>query len=100
MQRREVMTQAHAQAAALIEEARASAVRLLEQETQKAVVTAESIAAKARAVATHDHERMLAELKREVGRLVVRAATIATGKILTDDDQRRLTEEAAKQVAA
>jgi hypothetical protein len=31
---------------------------------------------------------------------VVRAATIATGKILTDDDQRRLTEEAAKQVAA
>ena len=100
MQRKEVISQAHAQAALLVEEARAAAARLLEQETQKAIVTAERIAAKAREAATEDHQRMLAELKREVGRLVVRAATIATGKILTDEDQRRLTEEAAKQVAA
>ena len=38
---------------------------------------------KAREAAAQDHERMLAELKREVGRLVVQATTVVTGKILT-----------------
>jgi len=41
---------------------------------------------------------MLGELKREVGRLVVQAATRATGKILTPEDQQRLTEETARVV--
>jgi F-type H+-transporting ATPase subunit b len=42
---------------------------------------------------------MLAELKREVGNLVVQAATTVTGKILTAEDQRRLAEETSKQIA-
>ena len=42
---------------------------------------------------------MLAELKREVGHLVVQATAAVTGKILTPEDQRRLAEETAKQVA-
>ena len=56
--------------------------------------------AKAREAAAPDHDRMLAELKREVGRLVVQTTTAVTGKILTPEDQRRLAEETAKQVAA
>ena len=43
---------------------------------------------------------MLAELKREVGKLVVQATTSVTGKILTAEDQRRLAEETAKAIAA
>ena len=43
---------------------------------------------------------MLAELKREVGKLVVQATTTVTGKILTAEDQRRLAEETSKQIAA
>jgi F-type H+-transporting ATPase subunit b len=43
---------------------------------------------------------MLAELKQEVGHLAVQAAMVVTGKILTPEDQRRLADEAAKQVAA
>ncbi len=43
---------------------------------------------------------MLAELKREVGRLVVQTTTTVTGKILTPEDQRRLAEETEKQLAA
>ena len=43
---------------------------------------------------------MLAELKREVGRLVVQTTTAVTGKILTPEDQRRLAEETATRVAA
>jgi F-type H+-transporting ATPase subunit b len=98
-QRQEVMAQAHAQASKFIEEARAAAARVREQETEKAIAAAEEIVSKAHEAAVQEHDRMLAELKREVGRLVVQAATTVTGKILTSEDQRRLAEETAKQVA-
>ena len=98
-QRQEAMAQANSQATKLIEEARAAAARVQEQETQKAIAAAESIIAKAREAAEQDHARMLAELKREVGRLVVQTTATVTGKILTPEDQRRLAEETAKSVA-
>jgi F-type H+-transporting ATPase subunit b len=98
--RQEVMAQAHSNAAKVIDEARAAASRVLEQETQKAVAAAEQIMIRAREAAAQDHDRMLANLKREVGRLVVQATAILTGKVLTPEDHRRLAEEAAKRVAA
>ena len=99
-QRQEVMAQAYTQSAKFIEDSRAAAARVLESETQKAVAAAEQIIAKAREATAQDHDRMLAELKREVGHLAVRVAMTVTGKILTPEDQRRLAEEAARQVAA
>ncbi len=98
--RQEVMAQANAQANRFIEEARAAAARVQAQETQKAVAAAEQIITKAREAATQERERMLSELKHEVGRLVVQATATVTGKVLTPDDQRRLAEETAKQVGA
>ena len=98
-QRQELMAHANTQATKLIEEARAAAARVQEQETQKAIAAAEQIIAKAREAAAADHARMLAELKREVGRLVVQTTAAVTGKVLTADDQRRLAEETAKQVS-
>ena len=97
-QRQEVLTQANAQANKLIEEARTAAGRVREQETQKAIAAAEQIVTKAREAAAADHARMLAELKREVGRLVVQTTATVTGKILTPEDQKRLAEETAKQL--
>ena len=94
------MLQANAQATKLIEEAHAAAARVQEVETQKAIAAAEQIIAKAREAAAQDHARMLSELKREVGRLVVRTTSTVTGKVLTPDDHRRINEEAAKVVAA
>jgi len=99
-QRQEVMAHAYVESAKFIEEARVAAARVREQETQKAIAEAEQILVKAREAAIQDHDRMLSELKREVGRLVVRATANVTGKILTPEDQRRLAEETAKQVAA
>jgi F-type H+-transporting ATPase subunit b len=99
-QRQEILTQANNQALKLIEEARAAAARVQETETQKEIAAAEQIIAKAREAAAADHARMLSELKREVGRLVVKTTATVTGKILTSDDQRRLAEETATQVAA
>ena len=98
--RQEVLAQTHAQSARFIEEARAAAARLQEQESRKALAAAEQIMVKAREGAAREHDRMLGELKREVGRLVVQATTAVTGKILTPEDQRRLAEETAKHVAA
>ena len=68
-------------------------------ETQKALVAAEQILARAREAAARDQARMLAELKHEVGRLVVQTTATVTGKILTADDHRRLAEETASQLA-
>ena len=98
-QRQEKMTEVNAQATKMIDEARFAAKRVQEQETQKAIAAAEQIMIKAREAAELDHDRMLGELKREVGQLVVHTAAAVTGKILTPEDQQRLTEEAAKQLA-
>ena len=98
-QRRETLTEANAQAVKLIEEARAAAARVQEQETQKAIAAAEQIIAKAREASAADHARMLSELKREVGRLVVQTTATVTGKVLTPEDHKRIAEETARQVA-
>jgi len=99
-QRRETMLQANAQATQLIEEARVAANRVQQQEIQKAIAAAEQIIVKAHEAAAQEHARMLAELKREVGRLVVQATATVTRKILTPDDQRRLAEETVRRLAA
>jgi F-type H+-transporting ATPase subunit b len=99
-QRQEVMAQANAQATQFIEEARAAADVLLKKETKKAIAAAEEIIVKAHQAAAQDHARMLAELKQEVGRLVVQTTSAVTGKVLTTEDQRRLAEETAEQLAA
>ncbi len=98
--RQEVIAEASTQATKLIEEARAAAARVQQEETRKAIAAAEQIVARAREAAAQDHARMLAELRREVGRLVVQTTAAVTGKVLTPDDQRRLSEETAKRLAS
>ena len=99
-QRQEKLAEVNAQATKMIEEARAAAKRVQEEETQKAIAAAKQIMVKAREAAERDHDRMLAELKRDVGRLVVQTTAKVTGKILTAEDQQRLAEEAANQLAS
>jgi F-type H+-transporting ATPase subunit b len=98
--RKRILAQAGDQANQLIEDARAAAARVREVEIQKAVAAAGQIATKAREASAQDHARMLAELKHEVGRLVVQTTATVTGKILTADDQKRLAEETEKQLSA
>jgi len=96
----EIISQANAQASKTIEDARAAAARVQEQETQKAIAAANDLVAKARQAMEAEHARMLLELRREVGRLVVTTTAKVTGKVLTPDDQQRLAEEATGQLAA
>ena len=99
-ERQKILTQAGDQANKLIDEARQAAARVREQETQKAIAAAEQIVTKAREAAAQERSQMLADLKREVGRLVVQTTATVTGKVLTADDQNRLAEETQKQLAA
>jgi F-type H+-transporting ATPase subunit b len=97
-QRQALLAEASAQATGLIHEAHAAAGRVREEETQRALAAAQQIMEKAREEAARDHDRMLTELKREVGRLVVEVTAAVTGKVLTEEDQRSLAAEAAQAV--
>ena len=96
----ELMIQAGQQASKMIEEARAAAAKVQEQETQKAIAAAQAIVEKAQQATQAEHSRMLADLRREVGRLVVETTAKVTGKVLTLDDQKRLAEETNRELAA
>jgi F-type H+-transporting ATPase subunit b len=96
----EILAQANAEAQRMIEEARASASAVAEKKTQQAIAEAEQIVAKAHEAAQIEHARMLADLKREVGRLVIDTTSKVTGKILTPDDQNRINQETVAQIAA
>jgi F-type H+-transporting ATPase subunit b len=95
----EIIAKANADGQRMIDEARQSAAHLSERKQQEAITAAEQIIAKAREAATIEHDRTMASLKRELGRLVVDTTAKVTGKVLTPDDQRRLQEEAAREVA-
>jgi F-type H+-transporting ATPase subunit b len=100
VERQKILTDAGEQANKLIEDARQAAARVREQETQKAIASAEQIVTKAREAATQERAQMLAQLKREVGRLVVQTTATVTGKVLTSEDQQRLSQETQKQLSA
>jgi len=98
--RKKVLDDANAQANKLIEEARAAAAQVQEKESQKAVAQAEQIISQAREAAQADHARMLADLKQEIGGLVVKTTAQVVGKVLSPEDQQRLVEEANRELAS
>ncbi len=99
-ERQKILADAGDQANKLIDDARQAASRVREQETQKAIAAAEQIVVKAREAAAQERAQMLAQLKREVGRLVVQTTATVTGKVLTAEDQQRLAAETEKQIAS
>jgi len=99
-ERKKVLGEAGAQASKIIEEARAVAEKELVKRSQEAIATAQQIIEKARQSNETELARMKAELRKEVGRLVVETTGRVTGNILTMEDQKRLAEENNKQLGA
>ena len=95
----EILAKANAEAQKMIDEARESGAHLAERKQQEAIVAAEQIIAKAREASAIEHDRTMESLKHELGRLVVDTTAKVTGKVLTPEDQRRLQEETARQLA-
>jgi F-type H+-transporting ATPase subunit b len=98
-ERVDVLAKAGAEGKRLIEEARLAAARIQAEETEKATAGADEILQRARERNELERVRMLADLKREVGRLVLHTTATVTGKILTADDHRRLAEDTARQLS-
>ena len=96
----EVIGQAGQQANKIIEEARAAGAKEVEKAGQQAIATANQIIEKAKESNEAELARMKAELRREVARLVVQTSAKVTGGVLTSDQQTKLAEDAAKQLAA
>lgn len=96
----EILAKANAEAQRLIEEVRASGDRLAEQKRQEAITGAEQVTLKAQEAMALERERIMAELKQELGRLVVDTTVRVTGKVLTPQDHQRINEETARQIAA
>ncbi len=96
----DIVVQASSGAHKLVEEAKAAAQEFQDKQIQQAKLEAEALIAKAREATKRDYDRMLAELRAEVARLVVDTTAKVSGKVLTDADQRRLVEEANREIAA
>lgn len=95
-----MIAEANQDAQRLIEEARESAARLSESKAQEAVAHAQQILTKAEAQAKTEREQIAAELKKEFGRLVSDTTTQVTGKVLTEEDKKRINQEALAKVGA
>ena len=99
-ERDKVMAEANARAEKLIADAKEAAKQVGKAEGERAVKQAEEIIRKAREATEADRERMMAELKAEIGRLVVETTAKVSGKVLTTEDQQRLIDETNKELAA
>jgi F-type H+-transporting ATPase subunit b len=96
----EILAKANADSQKLLEEVRASGERLAEQKRQEAITAAEQIALKAQEAIALEKDKSMAEMKRELGRLVVDATSRVTGKVLSAEDHEKINEETARQIAA
>jgi F-type H+-transporting ATPase subunit b len=97
--RREILAKANDQANKIIAEALKTADAQTQRKIQEGIQTAESIISKAKEAIALDREKMMAELKSEIARLVVQTTAKVTSTTLTEQDHRRLREEAVRQLA-
>ena len=93
------LAKANADAARIIKEASDAAASIAEQKKQDAVAEAQSIIAKAKEATELERARVMAELKRDFGRLVIDTTSKVTGKTLSSEDHARLNKEALAQIS-
>ena len=84
----------------MLEEARTSSDAISQKQLQQAIKDAEGIIAKAQDTIVQERNKMVSEVKKEMVDLVVKTTAKVVGKVITPEDQKRLSEETAKQLAA
>ena len=94
----EAIQEANERAKRLVEEAKESAAAIGEKKPQEAATEAKNILVKAEEAAKAERDKIQAELKQEFGRLVANTTAQVAGKVLNDEDQKRINEEALAEV--
>ena len=87
------------EASAMVAEARTRAQRVLEENEQRMLADAERIKADAMREIDHERRRALSEIRQQAVDLALLAAEKLVERSLTDQDHRRLAEEALSAVA-
>jgi F-type H+-transporting ATPase subunit b len=95
-----IIQKANEQATKIIADAEKSAVAVGERRTQDASRQAEEIIKSAHEAAVLDRNRLMAELKAQIGSLVIQTTEKVAGKVLTPADQTRLQDETVRQLGA
>ncbi|MGA7392719.1 MAG: F0F1 ATP synthase subunit B [Terrimicrobiaceae bacterium] len=96
----EVLRKANEDATKLLEQTRASGDAITQKQLQQAIKDAEGIVAKAQDTIVQERNKMVAEVKKEMVDLVVKTTAKVVGKVITPEDQKRLSEDTVKQFAA
>lgn len=96
----EVLRKANDDAMQLIEESRKNNEAFSQREMEKAVKESAAIVERARHEITSERNRMIDEVKREMVSLVIKTTAKVAGKILTPEDQNRLSKDALSDLAA
>lgn len=96
----EILRKANDDAQVMIEELRKSNEAFSQREMEKAVKESAAIVERARHEITSERNRMVDEVKREMVSLVVKTTAQVAGKVLSPEDQKRLSEEASKELAS
>lgn len=95
-----ILQKASEKANAIIAEAEKSAAIVAEQRAREATRQAEDIIKNAHEASVLDRNRLMEELKRHLGELVIQTTEKVAGKILTAEDQARLNTETLRQLGA
>ena len=95
-----IIQKANDQANKIIAEAEMSAAAITEQRAKEATRQAEDIIKNAHEASVLDRNRLMEELKRHVGELVILTTEKVAGKVLTAEDQARLNGETLSQLGA
>lgn len=93
-QTREMLVEAGEKGQEKIDAAKAAAARLLEEQEAAASEKAAEIIKKAHELSALEQQKERDALKEQFGQLVALATARVTGKVLTEEDQRRINREA------
>jgi F-type H+-transporting ATPase subunit b len=96
----EILRKANQDAKKMIDEAHAASEAFLNKETQRAIKDAENIISRAQEVTLLERQHMIDEVKNQMLDLVLQTTSKVVGKMITPEDQQRLTQETAAALAA
>jgi F-type H+-transporting ATPase subunit b len=99
-QQQDIVRKAQQEAQQIVAEARSSAKDFYDRQTQETAAKVEQMLERGRQANELERQRMLAELRQEVARLVVATSAKVLDRELTADDRQSINKRAAEQLAA
>ena len=96
----EVLRKANDDAQILLEESRKNNEAFSQREMDRAVKESAAIVERARQEIASERNLMVDAVKSEMVSLVIKTTATVVGRVLTPEDQKRLSEEAQKSLAA